>query len=72
MFEIIRDVSTECCNFGNLMEAYELLGRSLEQAFNYKAAITAYKKLFEVSWIVENSAFEIRAYMNLARCYFYL
>ena len=54
------------------MDIYELLGRALEKGFNYKLAIVAYKKLMQISWYVENSTCEIRAYANLARCYFYL
>jgi hypothetical protein len=35
LFELIRDLTTECENYGNLMDAYELLGRSLEAGFSY-------------------------------------
>lgn len=54
------------------MEIYELLGRALEQGFNFALAIVAYKRLMQISWLVENTTFEIKAYSNLARCYFYL
>ena len=68
----MRDIATEQHNNGNLLEIYELLGRALEQGFNFNLAIVTYKKQMQISWIVESKTFEIRAYQNLARCYFYL
>jgi len=68
----MRDIAAEQNNKGNLIEIFELLGRALEQGFNFDLAIVTYKKQMQISWIVDSKTFEIRAYQNLARCYFYL
>lgn len=44
------------------MEVYELIGRTLEQGFNFNLAIVAYKKQMQISWVIDNKTFEIRAY----------
>lgn len=62
ILDLLRDIVIESRDNGILMEVYELIGRTLEQGFNFNLAIVAYKKQMQISWVIDNKTFEIRAY----------
>lgn len=71
VFESMRDVASECQQWGNYLDAYDLIGRACEAQGEHLLAINAYKRMMQMAWFVDSSIYEAHSYFALARCYFY-
>ena len=45
VFDLLRDVAEECQNWSHAMQAYEWIGRLLQQMHDFEQAIKAFKLL---------------------------
>ena len=70
-FEVMRDLGYELLNWSFVIQSFDLLGRCLQNASCYKDAMIAYKKMLQLAWVTNSQEYEIRAYMGLARQFFY-
>ena len=72
VFDLIKDVSDECHNWGQAMQAYEWIGHVLSAQHDHDNAIKAYKKMMQLAWETNIPEYEVKSYHNLAKQYFYL
>ena len=67
----MRDLGFENLNWSFVIQAFDLLGRAQQKQSNHTDSIIAYKKMLQLSWVTGSQEFEVRAYMGLAKQWFY-
>ena len=72
VFDLLRDVAEECHNWGHAILAYEWIGRVLQASSQYEHALKAFKKMMQLSWVTNVPEYEVKAYHNLSKQYFYM
>jgi hypothetical protein len=72
VLECARDICFESELMGSYLETCHWLGRCLEQSKEHLLAVAVYKKQLQMAWYLDCQWFELQAYSNLGRCYFYL
>ena len=58
IFEVMRDIGYEQLNWSFVLQAFDLLGRSLQQKNQFKDASIAYKKMLQLAWVTNSQEFE--------------
>ena len=71
LFTIMRDLGYQNKSWSFLIQSFDLLGRSLKKAAQYKESIVAYKKLLQVAWSTGSPEYELKAYLGIGRQHFY-
>lgn len=69
--EFVRDICEDTYNFYPLLDVYFRMGIILKKMGEYDKALTATKKLLQMSWTLKNELYELKAYENLAFLNFY-
>jgi len=72
IFEFLRDMANEFHNFAHLILAYENLAKICNDMQDHDRSLIAAKKMMQVSWFLCSHEFELYAYEQTARAYFYL
>ena len=71
-FDLMKDVAEETRNWYQAMQSYNWIGRTLQQTHDYINAAKAYKKMMQLSWVTNIPEFEVKAFANLSKQYFYM
>ena len=54
------------------MQAYEWIGRLLQQMHDFEQAIKAFKLLLQLAWVTNSADYETKAFNYLSKQYFYM
>jgi len=72
VFELSRDMANDFEDWGQLILAYESIAKTCLEDTEYANSLVAAKKMMQVCWFANSPDFEISAYDQLGRTYFYL
>ena len=67
IFTTIRDLGYELLNWSYVIQAFELIGLTLQKSKYYPEAIIAYKKILQMAWVTNSQEWEVLAYQGISK-----